>query len=166
MPRKRGAFDLVERRLPGLPRVPASRSLEAGSLSAAHISQRPFFVSSYSSKCPPVSSVHLPFECALIPTQAIVLCSLAGASEQHPSSHVRALREPSTPRRDRPLQACAYIRAINLQALAELNVSAIDRLCQKRLVFQKRLALEQRQLPSRGARHRSRGVALFGCRLR
>jgi hypothetical protein len=85
--------------------------------------------------------------------------SLAGASEQHPSSHVSALREPSTPRpRNRPSQAFAYIRAINLQALAELNVSAIDRLCQKRLVFEKRLALDQGQLPTRGVGTAAEGL--------
>ena len=56
------------------------------------------------------------------------------------------------------MQACAYIRAINLQALAELNVSAIDRLCQKRLVFEKRLALDQGQLPTRGVGTAAEGL--------
>jgi len=51
-----------------------------------------------------------------------------------------------------------YIRAINLQALAELNVSAIDRLCQRRLVFEKRLALDQGQLPTRGVGTAAEGL--------
>jgi hypothetical protein len=46
------------------------------------------------------------------------------------------------------LQACAYIRAINLQALAELNVSAIDRLCQKRLFFQSALRSNRGSFPA------------------
>jgi hypothetical protein len=44
------------------------------------------------------------------------------------------------------------------QALAELNVSAIDRLCQRRLVFEKRLALDQGQLPTRGVGTAAEGL--------